>query len=273
MKKLIKHILKENSEEKFFNYLINKFGEDFIFKASPNDLRKLEDGEDVSNINSKKLFKLSLTPEELLKLKSFIYQNRIGDKVEEYVEKYGHDPKLAKEKFLKEVIPNLSGKANVGSRTALYNQFLDKLSEFSGQKIERGRSNPEKSSLLLKLSKFIEEPSNVPKSRTEFLKTLGLPRSHFSTTFTRLLRNNLIKSVKKDGKWVYELGYNFDKFIHGIDPEITGDLETLFEDFISEHGVNYSIFYSKFRGLFYKDSDFSKFYKSFKKYVTERRYK
>ena len=150
MKKLIKHILKENSEEKFFNFLINKFGEDFIFKASPNDLRKLEGGEDVSNVNSKKLFKLSLTPEELLKLKKHIYKNRIGDKVEEYVEKYGHDPKLAKEKFLKEVIPNLPGRVNVGDRTKLYDEFLEKLSEFSGQEIEKGRASPEKSSLLLK---------------------------------------------------------------------------------------------------------------------------
>lgn len=275
MKNLIKKILKENNEEKFFNFLIKKYGKDFFMRVNPNELKRLQDTGYSRNQNTKKVDLLSISPEELSKIKKIILSDElhdIEDKIEEYVVKYGETPKLAQEKFLKDVISIFPNKGAESIKNEIYEKFLKKLSEFSGQEIKKGRTSPERSGILMKLSKFIEEPSDVPKSRSEFLKTLNAPKGHYSTTFSRLLRNNLIKSVKKDGKWVYELGDNFDKFIQGTKPEITDDVESLFEDFISEHGNNTKIFYDKFRNLFYKDSDWRKFYTSFRKYIVSRRY-
>lgn len=116
------------------------------------------------------------------------------------------------------------------------------------------------------MAKFIEEPSDTPKTRGEFLKRLQVPRGHYSTTFSRLLRNGLIKTIKKNGKQIYELGPNFDKFING-DPSFTGDMKELFDDYISEYGFSLSNFSDHFRPLFYYDSDYRKFIQSFKEYV------
>lgn len=269
MKSLIKQLLKEQVDHKMLNFLINKFGKELLLKASATKLIKLEKGNtQIKGGIEKKLYDLGLSSNELMEIKHHLYWNVdfYNKKIDEYVKMYGDNPKVAKERFLKDVISELSGAATRGFRTDLYNKFLNKLSEYSGIEISRGHSRPEKSNILLKLSKFIEDPTDTPKSRSEFLKNLGVPRSHYSTTFTKLLRNGLIKTIKKDGKKVYELGPNFDKFING-EPSFTGDMEELFDDYISEYGFSLNNFYNHFRPLFYYDSDYIKFVKSFREYV------
>lgn len=271
MKHLIKEILKEEVDQKMLNFLINRFGKESLLKSSARKLIKMEDGSSpIENSVEKQLHDFGVSSDELMDIKNYLYGlDSSNKKIDEYVKKYGDDPRVAKERFLKDVVSQIPGRTSSGIRTEIYDKFLKKLSEYVGTEITRGHSRPEKSNLLLKLSKFIEEPTDTPKSRGEFLKTLGVPRSHYSTTFNRLLRNNLIKSVKKNGKWVYELGDNFDRFIQG-DPQFVGDMEKLFKEFVNEHGNNREKFKEKYRPMFYYSSDWTKFWISFLKYTGVR---
>jgi hypothetical protein len=190
-------------------------------------------------------------------------------KIDEYINKYSNNPRLAKERFLKDVLSKIESKT---IRVKLFKKFLEKLSKQTGEDYSKRSSRPEQSGMLLRLANFIEDPSDTPKSRSKFLKHIGgFPRAHFSTTFTRLLRNGLIKTIKKDGKLVYELGPNFQKFING-DPSFTGDVEKLFEDFLDLNGPDKYKFYDEFRPLFYSDSDFRNFLKSFKRFLLMKGY-
>lgn len=272
MKQLIRHILRESQTDpnlvKLVNMLSSKFGANNVLDASISQLEDLENDEPgfIRNQMSKKLYDIGVTSKELSKVKDILQKDYLADlnqKSDEYIQKYGQNPKLAKERFLKDIISEIKSKS---LRVKIYNDFLKKLSDHSGEKTENRYSDPEKSTLLLKLAKFIEEPSDTPKTRGEFLKRLQVPRGHYSTTFSRLVRNGLIKTIKKDGKKVYELGPNFDKFING-DPPFTGDMEKLFDDYISEYGFSLDNFYNQFKPLFYYDSDYIKFVKSFRDYV------
>ena len=208
------------------------------------------------------------------KIEKELIKNDYESKIDEYVKKYSNNPKLGKKTFLIDVI----SKINTPSiRKEVYNEFLNKLSLVSGQKIEK-KSSPEQSGILLKLANFIQSDSEKPKSRGEFLKNLGVPRAHYSTTFSRLMRNGLIQISKKDGKKVYELGPNFDKFIEGEKFEVD-NLNKLFHSYIEEkfdsnkfrydgtkhRNEIYWDFYSDYGKNFYKDSERQKFMKSFLK--------
>lgn len=191
------------------------------------------------------------------------------DKIDEYINKYSNNPTLVKEKFLKDVVSKIDSKS---VRTKLYKKFLEKLSKQTGEDYSKRSSRPEHSGLLLKLAKFIDEPSDEIKSRSNFFKGLGgFPRAHYATTFIRLMRNGLIKKVKKDGKIVYELGPNFQKFVNG-NPSFTGDIENLFKDFLALNGPDKYKFYDEFRPLFYYDSDFRNFLNSFKRFLLMKGY-
>lgn len=190
-------------------------------------------------------------------------------KIDEYINKYSNNPTLGKERFLIDVLSKIESKT---IRVKLFKKFLEKLSKQTGEDYSKRSSRPEQSGMLLRLANFIEEPSDTPKSRSKFLKHIGgFPRAHFSTTFTRLLRNGLIRTIKKDGKLVYELGPNFQKFING-DPSFTSDIEKLFEDFLELNGPDKYKFYYEFRPLFYSDSDFRNFLKSFKRFLLMKGY-
>lgn len=210
------------------------------------------------------------------KIEKELIKNDYESKIDEYVKKYSNDPKLGKKTFLIDVI----SKINTPSiKKEVYNEFLNKLSLVSGQKIEK-KSSPEQSGILLKLANFIQSDSEKPKSRGEFLKNLGVPRGHYSTTFTRLIRNGLIQISKKDGKKVYELGPNFDKFIEGEKFEVDS-LNKLFHSYIEEkfdsnkfrydgtkhRNEIYWDFYSDYGKNFYRDSERQKFMKSFLKFL------
>jgi hypothetical protein len=250
MKNLIKKILIESVEDKVINHLISKYGEDFFFLKSGvehlYDLGfELEEIEDIKNIiNDRQL-------------------ERYSQKIDEYVEKYHQNPTLAKERFLKDVVINVSSK-RIG--TLLYNQFLKKLSTSTGEVYSRKYSKPDRSRLLMKIAKYLEEPSDKPKTRGGFLKQLGVPRSHFSTSFTRLYDNGLLKQTIKNGRRVLELGPNFQKFIEGK-PHYTGDMYELFDDFIEKYGPDGSKFWEIYKEKFYNSTELSKFWRSFVKYL------
>lgn len=278
MKSLIRHILKESQIDpnlvKLANMLSSRFGVDNLLNASISELKELENYDEdeinyIRNNMSKKLYDIGVTSKEFIVIRDYLqkdYVDNLIQKSSEYVKEYGDNPKLAKERFLKDVISEIKSKT---IRVKVYNDFLKKLSDYSGEETENRYSDPEKSTLLLKLAKFIEEPSDTPKTRGEFLKRLQVSRGHYSTTFQRLVRNGLIKTTKKDGKKVYELGPNFDKFING-EPAFTGDMEELFKNHISKYGVDMTHFYEHFRPLFYYDSDLRKFIKSFKEYICKQ---
>jgi hypothetical protein len=268
-----------------FNKLMDEYGSLSNFIASEVE-ESLESGHKVikiynnifNKLNEVGLNKFSLVDNTKFTVLEYI-ENTISnienssltndDKIDEYINKYSNNPTLVKEKFLKDVVSKIDSKS---VRTKLYKKFLEKLSKQTGEDYSKRSSRPEHSGLLLKLAKFIDEPGDEIKSRSNFFKGLGgFPRAHYATTFIRLMRNGLIKKVKKDGKIVYELGPNFQKFVNG-DPSFTGDIEKLFEDFLDLNGPDTYKFYDEFRPLFYSDSDFRNFLKSFKRFLLMKGY-
>jgi hypothetical protein len=254
MKNLIKKILIETIDDKLLNLLISKYGGEFIYSKSGAD----------------KLHDLGFDSNEIEEIKNILDEKELkvySEKIDEYVELYHQNPILAKERFLKDVIINVSNK-RIG--TKLYNMFLKKLSKDTGEVYSRKYGKPDRSKILMKIAKYLEEPSEEPKTRSGFLRKMGVPMSHYSTTFTRLYDNGLLKQTIKNGKKVLELGPNFQKFISG-EPAFTEDMEDLFEEYIIEYGLNLEHFHDRFRPLFYKSSDYIKFLRSFKKYINKIR--
>lgn len=250
MKNLIRKILIESIDDKIVDRLISKYGVDFIYSSSGN----------------KKLYDLGFSYVEIEKIKNIIDGRQLeqySEKIDEYIEKYHQDPTLAKERFLKDVVINASNK-RIG--TLLYNKFLKKLSQYTGELYSRKYSKPDRSRLLMKIAKYLEEPSDEPKTRGGFLKQFGVPRSHYSTTFTRLYDNGLLKQTIKNGRKVLELGPNFQKFIEGK-PHYTGDMYQLFDDFIEKYGVDGKKFWEIYKEKFYSRIELSKFWRSFVMYL------
>jgi hypothetical protein len=250
MRDLIKKILKESIDDKIVDRLTSRYGDDFIYSRSGNQ----------------KLYELGFSYDEIEKIINIIDDRQLkqySEKIDEYVEKYHQNPTLAKERFLKDVVINVSNK-RIG--TLLYNQFLKKLSQYTGEVYSRKYSKPDRSRLLMKIAKYLEDPSDKPKTRGEFLKQLGVPRSHYSTTFTRLYDNGLLRQTIKNGRKVLELGPNFQKFIEGK-PHYTGDMYELFDDFIEKYGLNGKKFWEIYKEKFYSSTELSKFWKSFVKYL------
>jgi hypothetical protein len=250
MKNLIKKILIESIDDKVADILISKYGEDFFYTSPGNNY----------------LHELGFGYDEIEEIKNIIDErqlNRYTEMIDDYVEKYRENPILAKERFLKDIVIS-AGNKRIG--TKLYNQFLKKLSSSTGEVYSRKYSKPDRSRLLMKIAKYLEEPSDKPKTRGGFLKQLGVPRSHYSTTFTRLYNNGLLKQTIKDGKRVLELGPNFQKFIEGK-PHYTGDMYELFDDFIEKYGPEGSKFWEIYGEKFYSGIELSKFWRSFVKYL------
>jgi hypothetical protein len=253
MKNLIKKILIETIDDKLFNILLSKYGGEFIYSIS----------------GSNKLDELGFDYKEIEEIRNILDEKELkeySEKIDEYVELYYQDPTLAKERFLKDVIINVSNK-RVGSK--LYNNFLEQLSKSTGEVYSRKYSRPDRSKLLMKIAKYLEEPSDEPKTRGGFLKKIGVPRSHYSTTFTRLYNNGLLRQTTKNGRRVLELGPNFQKFIEGK-PHYTGDMYELFDDFIEKYGPDRSKFWELYKEKFYSMTELRKFWKSFIKYLSEK---
>lgn len=277
--------LRKLVHERDFNKLINEYGSLSNFIASEveesleNNIKVIKIYNNIFNkLNEVGLNKFSLVDDTKINVSTYI-ENIIKNnedtllindyKIDEYINKYSNNPTLGKERFLIDVLSKIELKT---IRVKLFKKFLEKLSKQTGEDYSKRSSRPEQSGMLLRLANFIEEPSDTPKSRSNFFKGLGgFPITHYATTFNRLMRNGLIKKVKKDGKIVYELGPNFQKFVNG-DPSFTGDIENLFKDFLSLNGPDKYKFYDEFRPLFYYDSDFRNFLKSFKRFLLMKGY-
>lgn len=133
MKSLIRHILKESQIDpnlvKLANMLSSRFGVDNLLNASISELKELENYDEdeinyIRNNMSKKLYDIGVTSKEFIVIRDYLqkdYVDNLIQKSSEYVKEYGDNPKLAKERFLKDVISEIKSKT---IRVKVYNDFL-----------------------------------------------------------------------------------------------------------------------------------------------------